>query len=201
MKKFGGIVLAGGNATRLSPTTLVVNKHFLPVFDKPMIYYSLSILLLSGITEITFVCKKEDIERFKLIIGDEKYLGINLNFSIQEQPVGLPDAIAKGFANSNFNNNLVVLGDNFIHGSNFFDNLKNDLLKFPDKCSIYTQKLSNQNNFGVVELDDNGNLINLIEKPKENKNNYSTIIGLYKFTNIFLEAFKEISPSTRGDMK
>ena len=199
MKKFGGIVLAGGNATRLSPTTLVVNKHFLPVFDKPMIYYSLSILLLSGITEITFVCKKEDIERFKLIIGDEKYLGINLNFSIQEQPIGLPDGIAKGFANSNFENNLVVLGDNFIHGSNFFDNLKNDLLKFPDKCSIYTQKLSNQNNFGVVELDENGNLINLIEKPKENKNNYSTIIGLYKFTNIFEEAFKQISPSIRGE--
>lgn len=199
MKKFGGIVLAGGNATRLSPTTMVVNKHFLPVYDKPMIFYSLSILLLTGINDITIVCKKEDVKNFQTLLGDEKYLGININFSVQENPIGLPDAAAKGFEKSKLTDNLVVLGDNFIHGSNFFEQLKNNLYEHPDRCSIFTQKLSNQKSFGVAEIDENGEIVNLIEKPKENKSNYSTIIGLYKFTDVFIDAFKEISPSKRGE--
>lgn len=199
MKKFGGIVLAGGNAVRLNPATMVVNKHFLPVYDKPMIFYSLSILLLTGINEITIVCKKNDVENFQTLLGDEKYLGININFSVQENPIGLPDAAVKGFEKSKFENNLVVLGDNFIHGSNFYDQLRKNLSKYPDRCSIFTQKLSDQKSFGVAELNENGEIVNLIEKPKENKSNYSTIIGLYKFTNVFIDAFKEISPSQRGE--
>jgi len=199
MTNYGGIVLAGGNATRLNPTTMVLNKHLLPVYDKPMIFYSISIVMLAGINEITIVCKKQDVENFQTLLGDEKYLGININFSVQDNPIGLPDAIAKGFEKSKLKDNLVVLGDNFIHGSNFFNQLGKNLTEYPEKCSIFTQKLLNQKNFGVAELDENGEIVNLIEKPKENKSNYSTIIGLYKFTNVFTEAYKEISPSSRGE--
>lgn len=199
MNNFGGIVLAGGNATRLHPTTKVVNKHFLPVYDKPMIFYSLSILLLTGINEITLVCKQEDVKKFQTLIGPEKYLGINVNFSVQNNPIGLPDAIEKGVQKSILKDNLVVLGDNFIHGSNFFDQLRINLFENHDSCKIFTQKVLNQNRFGVAELNENGEIVNLIEKPKVNKSNYSTIIGLYKFTEIFNEAYKEITPSKRGE--
>lgn len=113
--------------------------------------------------------------------------------------IGLPDAAAKGFEKSKLEDNLVVLGDNFIHGSSFFEPLKKSLYEHPNVCSIFTQKLLNQKNFGVLELDKKGEIINIIEKPKENKSSYSTIIGLYKFTSVFTEAFKEISPSNRGE--
>lgn len=199
MEKIGGILVAGGNAKRLYPSTISINKHLLPVYDKPMIYYSLSILLLAGIKDITIICKEKDIEEIKKVIGDEKYLGVDISYSVQNNASGIPDAIEKGFKENEFSENLVVLGDNFIHGSNFFNLLEKNLSQKNTGCQIYTQQLADQINFGVVELNQKKEIIKLIEKPSKNNINYFTIIGLYKFSELYLEAFDYIKVSKRGE--
>ena len=141
MNNYGGIILAGGNATRLYPSTQSVNKLLLPVYYKPMIYYSRSILLSSGISDLTIVCKESDIEDIKRVIGDERYLGVNINFAIQNEPKGLPHAIYEGFQKSLHSHNLTVLGDNFIFGSEFFSKVHEDLQK-DTSSTIYLKKIN-----------------------------------------------------------
>lgn len=198
MNKFGGIILAGGNATRLYPATKSVNKHLLPIYDKPMIYYSLSILLSSGIDDITVVCKEKDIENLSVVIGEEKYLGVNINFAIQNQPMGLPHAIYEGFQNSNFQNNLTVLGDNFIFGSDFYTKVTDDL-KSNLWSTIYLKKLNKYSEFGVALVNEENQITNFIEKPKTKDKNFQVITGLYKFNHLFIEAFENSSPSKRNE--
>lgn len=198
MKEFGGIILAGGNATRLHPSTKSVNKHLLPIYDKPMIYYSLSILLSSGIEDITIVCKENDIEHFNKVIGEEKYLGVNINFAVQNEPKGLPHAIYNGFQNSNFQNNFVVLGDNFIFGSDFYSKINTDL-KNNLKSTIYLKKINKYSQFGVALINEENQIADLIEKPQTKNKNFQVITGLYKFNQLFIEAFENSSPSNRNE--
>ncbi len=198
MTNFGGIILAGGNATRLNPSTKSVNKHLLPVYDKPMIYYSMSILLSSGISDITIVCKDSDIENIKRVIGDEKYLGLNINFAVQNEPKGLPHAIFEGFKKSKHMHNLTVLGDNFIFGSEFFTKVYKDLQN-DISSTIYLKKINNYSNLGVALINEKNEITNFVEKPNSRNNNYQVITGLYKFTNLFLEAYESISPSKRNE--
>ena len=197
MKNFGGIVLAGGNATRLNPSTLSVNKHILPVYDKPMIYYSLSVLISAGIRDITIVCKNSDIDNLKKIIGDEKYLGIDIRYAIQNEPKGLPHAMIEGFKASNFENNLIVLGDNFIFGSEFFNKVESELQNF-NNSTIFLKKMSNYSEFGVAAVKKN-KIYDFVEKPKNRNVDYQVIIGLYKFNKEFISAYENIAPSKRNE--
>ena len=195
----GAIILSGGSGTRLSPTTLSLNKHFLPIFDKPMIYYSLSIAMLSGIKDVVIVCAKKDQETFKNILGKEKYLGINIKFATQDKPLGLPDGINQGMKVSNFKSNQVILGDNFLYGREIFQLIEKDLQKFKPK--IYIQRVLDAKHFGVVEIDLNEKIINIIEKPKNNKDNYFAVTGIYLIDNNFAEYFKALAPSERGEFE
>ncbi len=195
----GAIILSGGFGTRLSPTTKALNKHFLPIYDKPMIFYSLSIAMLSGIKDIVIVCSESDEQAFRKILGNEKFLGINLKFSIQKSPKGLPDGISAGLRNSEFDNNQIVLGDNFLYGREIFRLIENDILDFKPK--IYVQKVKDSSNFGVVEIDSDNNLVNIIEKPKSKSENYFAITGIYLFDNNFNEYFKSISISDRDEFE
>ena len=198
MNNYGGIILAGGNATRLYPSTQSVNKHLLPVYDKPMIYYSMSILLSSGISDLTIVCKESDIEDIKRVIGDERYLGVNINFAIQNEPKGLPHAIYEGFQKSLHSHNLTVLGDNFIFGSEFFSKVHEDLQN-DTSSTIYLKKINDYSHLGVALLNEKKEISDFFEKPNSKNNNYKVITGLYKFTNLFLEAYENISPSKRNE--
>ena len=195
----GAIILSGGSGTRLSPATQVLNKHFLPIFDKPMIYYSLSIAMLSGIRDIVIVCAKNDEEIFTKIIGNEEYLGVNLQFAVQEKPLGLPDGINQGMKISKYKNNQVILGDNFLYGSEIFQLIEKDILDFKPK--IYVQRVKNSKHFGVVEINEHNKIVNIIEKPKNNNENYFAITGIYLIDDKFNQYFKSLSPSKRGEFE
>ena len=162
-----GAIILSGDLAQDFPTTKALNKHFLPIYDKPMIFYSLSIAMLSGIKDIVIVCSESDEQAYRKILGNEKFLGINLKFSIQKSPKGLPDGISAGLRNSEFDNNQIVLGDNFLYGSEIFQLIENDILDFKPK--IYVQKVKDSSNFGVVEIDSDNNLVNIIEKPKQSE--------------------------------
>ena len=195
----GAIILSGGSGTRLSPATQVLNKHFLPIFDKPMIYYSLSIAMLSGIKDIVIVCAKKDQEIFTKIIGKEEYLGVNIKYAFQEKPLGLPDAINQGIKISNHKNNQVILGDNFLYGSEIFQLIEKDILNFKPK--IYVQRVNNSKHFGVVEINENNKIVNIIEKPGNHHENYFAITGIYLIDSNFSQYFKSLSPSDRGEFE
>ena len=135
-----------------------------------MIYYSLSIAMLSGIRDIVIVCAKNDEEIFTKIIGNEEYLGVNLQFAVQEKPLGLPDGINQGMKISKYKNNQVILGDNFLYGSEIFQLIEKDILDFKPK--IYVQRVKNSKHFGVVEINEHNKIVNIIEKPKNNNENY-----------------------------
>jgi glucose-1-phosphate thymidylyltransferase len=192
------IILAGGNGTRLQPLTNVTNKHFLPIYDKPMIYYSLSICLLFEIKNITLVCNKKDFENFKKLLGDGSEFGIAISYKIQASPEGIPHGIMTGLGNSSLNNFLVVLGDNFIYGTNFFS-LYIDSIKHSDEVEIFTQEVSDPQNYGIA-IYDNNKLKELIEKPKKKISN-NAVIGLYKFKSNYQEVFNSIKKSSRGEFE
>ena len=194
----GAIILSDGSGTRLSHYP-VLNKHFLPIFDKPMFYYYLSIAMLSGIRDIVIVCAKNDEEIFTKIIGNEEYLGVNLQFAVQEKPLGLPDGINQGMKISKYKNNQVILGDNFLYGSEIFQLIEKDILDFKPK--IYVQRVKNSKHFGVVEINEHNKIVNIIEKPKNNNENYFAITGIYLIDDNFNQYFKSLSPSKRGEFE
>lgn len=197
--KASAIILSGGSGTRLFPTTKALNKHLLPIYDKPMIFYSLSIAMLSGIQDIVIVCSKKDEDTFLNILGGEEYLGVNIKFSIQDKPLGLPDGINQGLKASDSINNQVILGDNFLYGREIFDLIEKDILDFKPK--IYIQKVKDSRHFGVVELDSENKVLDIIEKPKKNKKNYYAITGVYLFDKSFNEYFESLSLSERGEFE
>ena len=196
MTNSGGILLAGGTGSRLYPNTLVANKHLLPIYDKPMIYYSLSIFLLCEIKDVTIVCNSKDLKQFEELLGNGEEFGIRLNYSIQNSPDGIPDAINTAQLQSEYDKFMTVLGDNFLYGRDFFNTIKKTF-DGNKSNSFFYQKVKNPENFGILKWEQN-KISDIIEKPEEYVSN-DAVIGLYIFDNTFSEKFKKISKSNRGE--
>tara|TARA_B110001450_G_scaffold160905_1_gene150026 strand:+ start:1049 stop:1939 length:891 start_codon:yes stop_codon:yes gene_type:complete len=197
--KYKGIILAGGAGSRLHPITLGLSKQLLPVYDKPMIYYPLSVLMLAGIREICLISTPEHIGFYEKILGDGKKLGINISYVIQRSPAGLAQSfiLAEDFiCNSNVS---LVLGDNIFYGQHFSDKL-NIAANREVGSTIFGYHVRDPNRFGVVEFDENANVLSLEEKPKNPKSNYA-ITGLYFYDNDVVEIAKSIRPSSRGELE
>lgn len=196
-----GIVLAGGSGTRLYPCTLGICKQLLPIYDKPMIYYPISVLMLSKIREVLIISTPKDIARFKEIFGKGDFLGMKIDYLIQENPDGLAQGLvlAKDFINND--NIALILGDNIFYGQGFSDileNAKNDVKN--GYASIFSYHVKDPERFGVVEMDKNGNVLSLEEKPKKPKSNYA-VTGLYFYDNEAIYIAKNIKPSQRGELE
>ena len=175
-----GIVLAGGSGTRLYPITKVISKQLLPVYDKPMIYYSLSTLVLSGIREILIISTPQDIDLYKRLFEDGSQYGLNISYKIQPRPDGLAQAFVLGENFIGNENVAMVLGDNIFYGAGFSNKLKKcvDLVNLENKAVVFGYEVKDPNRYGVVEFDKKGNAISIEEKPKNPKSNYA-VVGLY----------------------
>lgn len=194
---FGGILLCGGKGTRLFPTTKYLNKHLIPVYDKPMVYYSISILLLSGVKEITIVINPDDRYSFEKLLGNGEEFGINILYSEQDSPKGIPHAINTALEVREYDRFMVVLGDNFIFGEKFFTRIES-VLQSRDEVVIFSQHVNNPELFGVIKFDKKGDIQDIIEKPKEYVSN-SAVTGIYIFDKTFKNKFEKISLSKRGE--
>ena len=196
-----GIVLAGGSGTRLYPITKGVSKQLLPVYDKPMIYYPLSVLMLAGITEILIISTPEDLPNFKKLLSSGEDLGIQLSYKEQLNPDGLAQAFIIGEEFIGNNDVCLVLGDNIFYGSGFSGMLKNankNILK--GKSTVFGYYVKDPERFGVAEFDNKGNVISIEEKPKNPKSNYA-VVGLYFYTNEVIQIAKNVKPSKRGELE
>lgn len=194
-----GIILAGGLGTRLYPLTKSISKQILPIYDKPMIYYPLSILMLAGIKEILIISTPRDIKLFKTLLSDGKQLGIKLKYKIQEEPKGLAQAFILGEKFIGKDNVALILGDNIFYGNDIVSKIEN-ATKIKEGAIIFGYKVDNPNNFGVVEFDEKFNVISIEEKPKAPKSNYA-IPGLYFYDNNVIQIAKNVSPSERGELE
>ena len=197
-----GIVLAGGSGTRLYPITKVISKQLLPVYDKPMIYYSLSTLVLSGIREILIISTPQDIDLYKRLFEDGSQYGLNISYKIQPRPEGLAQAFVLGENFIGNENVAMVLGDNIFYGAGFSNKLKKcvDLVNLENKAVVFGYEVKDPNRYGVVEFDKKGNAISIEEKPKNPKSNYA-VVGLYFYPNNVIEIARGVSPSSRGELE
>lgn len=193
-----GIILAGGKGTRLYPMTKVVSKQLLPLYDKPMIYYPLSILLLANIKDILIISTPDDIDNYKTLLGTGEKIGVNFEYVIQEKPRGLADAFILGEKFIGQDNVCLILGDNIFYGSNLSEVLQD--AKNNDGATIFACSVKNPTAFGVVEIDSNGKIVSLEEKPKEPKSNLA-VPGLYFYDNSVVEKAKKVKPSARGEIE
>ena len=194
-----GIILAGGSGTRLFPITNAISKQLLPVYDKPMIYYPLTTLMLTGIKEIMIITTKRDENAFRALLKDGSHLGISINYAIQDNPDGIPQAllIAEEFiANSPV---VLILGDNIFHGSNLIKSLKKANLE-DDYSTIFVYPVKDPERYGVVEFDRNYNVLGIEEKPIDPKTNYA-VTGIYFYKNEVIKKIKNLKPSTRGEFE
>jgi glucose-1-phosphate thymidylyltransferase len=194
-----GIILAGGKGTRMSPLTKAVNKQLLPIYDKPLIFYPLSILMLAKIKNILIIVNKGQLDQYKKIIPNGDNLGINITYKEQDTPKGLPDAFILGEEFIQKSNVALILGDNFFYGQNLTSNLINSA-KLKKGAKILLHKVTNPELFGVAKLDNKNKIINIKEKPKKYISDFA-ITGLYFFDNNVIEYSKKLKPSKRGEIE
>ena len=197
-----GLVLAGGSGTRLYPLTKVVSKQLLPVYDKPMIYYSLSTLVLSGIKDIMIISTPNDIGLYEKLFSDGSELGLNISYKVQPSPDGLAQAfiLAEDFIGNE--NVALVLGDNIFYGSGFSKKLKNcvKIVNEEHKALVFGYEVNEPERYGVVSFDENDNVLSIEEKPNKPKSNYA-VVGLYFYPNSVIEIAKNVKPSNRGELE
>ena len=194
-----GIILAGGMGTRMSPLTKAVNKQLLPIYDKPLIFYPLSILMLSEIKDILIIVNKGQLNQYKKVIPNGKNLGINITYVEQDKPIGLPDAFILGEKFIKNDNVALILGDNFFYGQNLSEKLK-QLTTLKKGATILLHKVKKPENYGVAKLDKNNQISKLVEKPKKFISDLA-VTGLYYFDNKVVKLSKKLRPSKRGEIE
>ena len=199
MKNRKGIILAGGSGTRLYPLTLAISKQIMPVYDKPMIYYPLSILMQADIRDVLIITTPRDAETFKSLLGDGSQWGMKFEYKIQEKPNGLAEAFIIGEDFIGEDNVAMILGDNMFYGEHLAEKLK-EANERENEATIFGYYVKDPRAYGVVEIDNDGKAVSIEEKPTEPKSNYA-VPGLYFYTNEVIEIAKNVKPSARGELE
>ena len=194
-----GIILAAGRASRLFPITYAVNKQLLPIYDKPMIYYPLSVLMLAQVDDVLIITRKEDVKSFKALLGNGKNLGMKISYAIQKKPKGIADAFIIGKKFIGDSNCCLILGDNIFYGENFRSKLQKAKCR-TDGATVFSYPVHDPERYGVVELGNNGLAKKIVEKPKKPKSNLA-VTGLYFYNKEVVDIAKSLKPSNRGELE